>query len=469
MYISLIRKILYLFSFVIISCNNNASDKSKTVWIGGEIINPKTDYVVFFKDECVIDSVKLDENNFFLYNNNDLEEGLYSFKHNEFQLFFLEPGDSLMLRVNTVDFDESLTFTGKGSNKNNFLMELFLMNEYENKLVHRWYALPPRDFEKRIDSLKKIRDHLFQEFDALYHPSERLKKVARANIDYDYFSKKEMYTTANFAKNKKLSLDDFPKNFYKYREHIDLGNEDLRSYYPYYRFLNRYIDNLAFQNYKGNRYVNKHSFVHSREKLLIIDSLITNKALKNHLLRTSTMRYLFHANNIEEQSNIMKLFLTLDSDENHKKEINRLAEATMKLTVGNSIPNVPIVSTDNTSKQLHHCIKRPSVLYFWSSQSIKHYKDIHSKASELQSKFPEYDYIGINTDTNFKKWRNIVLKSGYNKDFEFQLENIDEAEQELVINSINKAIIISKDGIILESNTNLFSKSIEGLLLGFLN
>lgn len=73
------------------------------MWIGGEIVNPKTDFVVFYKDECIIDTVKLDNKNFFLYKNDELHEGLYSFRHNEYQLFYVEPGDSLMLRVNTVD------------------------------------------------------------------------------------------------------------------------------------------------------------------------------------------------------------------------------------------------------------------------------------------------------------------------------------------------------------------------------
>ena len=439
------------------------------MWIGGEIVNPKTDFVVFYKDECIIDTVKLDNKNFFLYKNDELDEGLYSFRHNEYQLFYVEPGDSLMLRVNTVDFDESLTYTGKGANKNNFLMELFLMNEYENKLVSMWYSLPPAIFEKKIDSLKKIRDHLYDEFIALNHPSPGLKKLARANIDFDYYSKKEMYTTANLTNKENQSPELFPEKFYDYRNHIDFGCEELRSYYPYHRFLNRYIDNLAFQNFKEDRYLVKHSFDYCQHKIKIIDSIVSNKSLKNHLLRTTVMRYLIHANDVKEQQQIVDLFLELDSNDNHKKEIQKLASATMKLTSGNVIPNVLMVDTDNTARDLHTCIRRPTVLYFWSAQSMKHYKDIHSKASELKSKFPEYDFIGINTDTHFKKWRNIVVNSGYHKNLEFQIENIEEAEQKLVINSMNKAIIISKDGVILENNTNLFGGSIEELLLGFLN
>ena len=40
-----------------------------------------------------------------------------------------------MLRVNTLDFDESLSFTGMGSKSNNLLMDLFLLNEEEIELM----------------------------------------------------------------------------------------------------------------------------------------------------------------------------------------------------------------------------------------------------------------------------------------------------------------------------------------------
>jgi hypothetical protein len=94
---------------------------------------------------------------------------------------------------------------------------------------------------------------------------------------------------------------------------------------------------------------------------------------------------------------------------------------------------------------------------------------MHSKAVELSKKHPEYDFLGINTDTHFKKWRSIVLQSGYNKTYEFQFDDIEDAQQKLVINSANKAIILDKDGSILQNNSSLFSTNIESLLLGYVN
>ena len=466
------RKLLFLIgALLIISCNKGNSYDTSTVWIGGEVINPKTDYIVFYKDNCIVDTVKLNSRNSFLYNTQDLHEGLYSFQHNEFQIFYVEPGDSIMLRVNTVDFDESLTYTGKGADKNNFLMELFLLNEIESMQVPKWYALSPVIFQNKLDSLKSIRENLYNDFVSKHNPSKGFKQIARACIDYDYFSKKEMYTSANAANSEKSNPENYPKDFYNYRNKIDFGSEDLRSYYPYYRFLNRYFDNLAYQGYKGEefRYMNKYSFQHCEQKFNIIDSLVTNDSLKNNLLRSCVRHYLINGKDAQNEQQMVALFMKMNTNKLHHEEITKLAEATVKLTPGNPIPNVILVSTDNTAKDLHSSIKRPTVLYFWSSQSIKHYRDIHSKAAELKEKYPEYDFIGINTDTHFKKWRDIVRKSGYNPNTEFQLENIDEAEYKLVLNFMNKAMILDRNGIILEGNTNLFGSNIEALLLGYLN
>jgi hypothetical protein len=89
---------------------------------------------------------------------------------------------------------------------------------------------------------------------------------------------------------------------------------------------------------------------------------------------------------------------------------------------------------------------------------------MHAKAMELSQKHPQYTFLGINTDTHYKKWRSIILQSGYDKSQEFQFDDIEDATQKLVLNSSSKAIIIDKDGTILQSNTSLFSTRIENML-----
>ena len=81
---------------------------------------------MFLKDDEVIDTIYLDKNNRFMHKFDSLAPGLYTYKHNpEYQYVYFDKNDSLMLRVNTFDFDNSVVFCGRGDEKNNFLMELF--------------------------------------------------------------------------------------------------------------------------------------------------------------------------------------------------------------------------------------------------------------------------------------------------------------------------------------------------------
>lgn len=466
----LIRKLLLAFLVLpFFSCDSGKDKQDELTWIGGQIVNPKSDFVVILKDNEVIDTARLDSNNFFKFSSGCMPPGLYSFTHNEYQIFYIEPGDSLMLRVNTTDFDESLTYSGKGSPENNLLIDLFLINEQENTLMPSLYRLPPAEFEKKLDSLKQIRMALYEEYDELHNLRKGFKPIAMANINYDLYSKKELYTSAN-SSNPNLKPEEYPKNFYAYRDKIEFGNKNLRTFYPYYRFLNRYFDNLAHNRTSGNdTYINRHGFEHNYHKIKVIDSLVKCDTLKNNLLRTSTRRYLINAKNAEEEKRIVETFKASNTNPAHHAEISRLAESTMLLTPGNKIPNVVLVNYENVTSDLHTVVKKPTVLYFWSAQSVKHFKNLHTRAAELKDKYPEYDFIGINTDSHFKKWQEVLRKAGYTKLKEYQLENLRDAEMKLLINSMNKAIILDSKGIILDGHTNLFSPSIEDNLLGYLN
>ena len=458
----MLKKILLLLlCIVILSCEDKDNEAIQTTWISGQVVNPKMDYIIFSQGDRLLDTVKLDSKNFFLYKTDKINSGLYSLRHYETQVFYIEPGDSLLLHVNTIDFDESLAYSGRGGEQNNLLMDLFLMNETENKSLYQWYSLPANDFEKKIDSLRSNKVDLYQDFLDNNEVSKGLKETAQASIDYDYFSKKEMYAAANANKPEKLS-----EGFFDYRKQVDYGNDCLRIYYPYYRFLNRLFNNLV---YTQTSETDRLSFKYNYKKLAIIDSLIINDSLKNSLLRVNMLIYLLNAQNTEEEERMVSFFLKTNNNKSHHNEINELLKSTINLSAGRTIPNILLLDTENMVQDLHSIVTKPTVLFFWSSQSVKHFRDIHSKASELKEKYPEYNFIGINTDSHFKKWRNTIRKTGYNQAFEFQLENVADAEEKLLLNSMNKAFILNIDSVILESSTNLFNRDFEQLLLGYLN
>ena len=112
----------FFFLIVILtSCTNN-----ENTFFGGKILNPSSDKLSLYKNDILIDESIIDSSGNFQIFIDSINSGLFNFYHDpEFQYIILEKNDSLKIRLNTLDFDESLVYTGSGSGKNNFLMDVF--------------------------------------------------------------------------------------------------------------------------------------------------------------------------------------------------------------------------------------------------------------------------------------------------------------------------------------------------------
>ena len=208
----LFKKILPLLLLtLLLSCKDTEENAVQTTWISGQIVNPTLDFIIFSRGNEILDTVKLDSNNFFLYKTDKIKAGLYNFMHSETQVFYIEPGDSLLMHINTMDFDESLAYSGRGGEQNNLLMYLYLKNETENNNLPNWYTLSSEEFTHKIDSLKQLKLQEYQDFINRYEVAEGFKNAALANINYDYFIKKEKYTAAN-----RNNPEKFDQHFFDY-------------------------------------------------------------------------------------------------------------------------------------------------------------------------------------------------------------------------------------------------------------
>lgn len=448
------------------SCNWDS--KPQSTYLGGQIINPKGKHVVISNNHRKNDTITLDDNGRFSFECESLVEDIYTFSHGEIQYMIIEPGDSILFRVNAMVFDESLAFSGKGSEKNNYLINLFLENENDNELLHSQYKLTTEQFLERIDSDREIDNTSLKGFIENENPGKLFNRIAQSTLDYNYYYKKEMFAAHKLGANDE-SIEDIPSSFFEHRKNINPNDALLSNYYAYYRLLNIYFDNLAYEQYKDTIPYNRKSFLHNKEKLKLIDFSIKHKDLHNNLLRTNVRSFLINANDSAEEGQMLSLFESIDSNKKHLAEMKQFLKKTAKTNAGKRTPNLMLVNTNNETLKLSDVAKNKSVLFFWTTGAVSHFKEIHTHVLELKSKYPEYTFIGINTDTNFKSWKKTVQNFGYNSATEFQFENNDKAREELYINSANKTMIIDKDLTILEGNTNLFNQEFESLLLGHLN
>ena len=442
---------------------------NNATWLVGKIDNPTQEYVIIKHNRSPLDTVKINDNNYFYYKfKNPVLEGMYNFEHGDSYPFYIAQGDSLLLLANTLDFESSLYFTNDHAEENNLLLELNHRLKSDGFYWSELHDYSPEEFSEELAKREKENRQLFQDF-KLKNPNatSRFLRIAEGVIEQDIFLKKERFILAN--QTNEYYAKDIPEDFYQHRKKISFQKDTMEVYYPYYRLLHTYIDNQVLESFGWKGAFSRSDFELNKHKLILIDSLIDNPNIKDHLLYSSTRSFLLYSKNKSEEDAFLSLHNDLSSCPISKNVLTDLRTYTEDIKPGNKVPNIQLLTYLNTEVNLLDIIDQPTVLFFWSKKDIQHHKVIHTRAKELHAKFPEYKFIGINTNGHFKRWRSEIEKSGYDKDSEFQLFNPELAEKQLVITSNNKAIILDNNGVIRNGHINIYHRNIENELLQYLN
>ncbi len=456
---------LTLLGFTLLACSNRNSSCG-AAYFGGEIINPNNDHIILYDSNEAVDTLYLDNDNRFAHTLENLNSGLFSFVHGgEYQVMLIEPGDSLMIRLNTFDFDESLVFSGIGSKKNNFLLELFIEIERMNRdMYEKGRLMKPEQFVSLLDSIRTERQGRLDKFSAKVQTSPMFQKVSNAGIDYDYYAHKEIYPFRHFGK-KYTDADMLPEGYFDFRKNIDYNDEDLKDFYPYYNFLFPHINNLALNRYikkTNDSLFNRRSVHYNMSKLLLIDSLIVNESVKNNLLKYSTRNFLSHSHSAEESEAVYTSFLQKCSNQEFSEYITDFYKTLQKLRPGQPFPELSLVNSKNETVPLHKLIDSPTVIYFWTKANTMHASESHAKVRTLKSKYPEVNFISVNVNSqDYMSWRRMLDRYNFDRQSEYMLKSPDSAAKELALYNVYKAMSLDENMAIIHPNINLFRSEAE--------
>ena len=457
-----------------VGCKDDTTTETGFAYLGGEIINPNNDYVVVYNANSILDTLKLDKDNRFLYKIENLKSGIFFFKHDpENQIVVLEPNDSIIFRLNTMEFDESLVFSGTGSKKNNYLINLFLENEKNNTELLDFCELSPKEFEAKTDSIRHWQLKRLDRFTERLNSSNLFNEIAEAKINYNYYANKEIYPFAYYGEKEIKNLKSLPKDFYSYRKDVDYNNEKLRSSFQYYRFLETHFNNIAlnqFFEHTKDSVFNKKSLHYNLDKLALIDSLVTNDSIKNDLLKYTAGPFIYNSKDNSITKALLSDYQTRCTNNKDKIRMQRLASSVMQLEPGTKLPRVKVINSENETIDLTSVINTPTVVYFWSYNSKSHFRDSHRKIKELKVKYPELSFLAINLNNDkHNMWKRSLKKYNFPVENEYQFVEPEIAKKELVINRIQKVMILDSNAVIADSNANMFDTYFEELLLGLLN
>lgn len=459
------KHLLYLFLLVLAGCSQEKK-KSLNVFFAGEIVNPTSEHILLYRGGVILDSARLDNNNRFSFKIPAVDEGLHHFNHGkEYQYIFLEKGDSIQIRLNTIDFDESLVFSGVGAEINNFLLDIFLANEKEEKRIYSsFFHEEPEEFNERIEELRNEKLANLAQLKTETELSEAENQIAEVSINYTYFNYKEKYPFEHRKKTGKKVIHPLPESFYAYRSQVSFDDESLNYLTPYYEFMISHLNNLSYIGcskkcgIENDKITNHLHF--NRHKLNLIDSLVQETELKDNLFRNVAFEYLLMAHDTEKNNEIFITDFMLRSGNNrHIEEINGLYEDIRAIQPQKKIPHILVTNTDGNKVSLQEIAKdKKVVFYFWSGANKRYFRDIHKRINQLTKAKKEYTFVGINLYTDNSTWKGMMVNAKLDPTNQYRAENFDELSKALVIRKLNKCII-TEDAKIVDAFTTLWASN----------
>ena len=458
------KRFLFLGLCLLLSCNQSVEPPT-SAFFGGQIINPSSEYIALYKYDQRIDSLALDENNRFAKQYDSINFGLFKMEHlPENQMVLIEAGDSIWSRANMSDFNASLVFSGLGSAKNNFLMDIYLDLEDEVGFLSSKYASDSQEFSHIIDSLIQEKRDKWDVFKTQNPLSPLAQKITQAAYVYPYANRLERYA---LIRGKSTVKND--SSFFDFRQFLVYGENDLIFFEPYITYLMSYLSQEALEE-GMNFFQQKGNTEFNIKRLELIDQRINHTTLRNILARTVAYEELLNFRNHAYHENFLKYYMRLNSSPLYLTEILGLHRALIQMEPGRRLP---VAQLENYKGEITNSddafAGQPTILYFWSQTQMNHFKRTHERVMRYKKQFPNYRFIGICIQPYNNLVRNYQEIMKIDPVDQLALVNFEQVSNEWVITLLNKGIILDENGIILDGFTNFSATNFPDLLQEFQN
>lgn len=438
----------------------SCSKTTELTYFGGEVVNPKDGYVYLkFQDE-IIDSAALNKENRFLFELKDPAEGVYRFSHGiEFQYILLEKTDSLMARLNTIEFDESIIFSGTGAEKNNFMIDMFLLEEDEDYFNRRLNEASPAVFIRKTDSLRNMKLAEYEELLKSADLSPLAQHILKAAIEIPHYTTRERYAAQHRYRLGLETEPDLPQNFYSHHQTIDLNDKALAYFGVYLKYIDRHLDHLTRETCRDVCATDGklNAYHYSTHKLNLIDSLITLEKLRNFLLENTAITYFTYDHNAENNERFMKLYMEATGGKK-SADFERFYTAVSNLREGGDFPPLELYDTHGAKHRLiPSWFDQKTVFYLWSSDQKMHARKTLQHMEELSRKFPDFKFIGINLDPDQEQWKRTLAELGISSETQLRAPDMKYMTKHLAYLRFNRMLVVDSNGKVIEGFGNIYN------------
>ena len=337
------------------------------------------------------------------------------------------------------------------------MIDWFLESEKEDRQFYEYYRLSSDLFKIKMDSLLRVRQQKIEIFTTKYEnlPKSYLS-VLDIVVNYPIYKRYEAYPRFNRYYNKTEEYPKTNKNFYAFREKINLNIDSLK-------YLGQYSSYVAYRlhNTVNTKGLSSSSKGYTETLLSTIDENITNEKLKNIFLYEMLVKGFLDKSSCGLDKKSFHNYFKLSTDIEDKKQVQRIINDIKNIHGGNSLMDFKITDYLKTKRSITGLAKnKNNVISFWSPKHIsKSY--LKKRIGYLTKKFPKLNFILVKiSDINTDHVHGIDIKNQY------YLESSSKANQFLT-SKLPRTLLVNKKGIIVNGyasiSSNLFNKQLKEL------
>jgi len=315
------RIILVLLVFItIVSCKK---EKKNYVLFSGKIENKNSNLLSIIDNKNKkVREIEVSETGTFKDTIFDAN-GYFRFSDGkESSEIYLKDGYEVTLNMNAKEFDESIVYSGIGSNENNFLVQKYLTNEQTGG-PQKLFLLEEDAFLKKMDDqktdfLNSFNNDLDKEFVQLEKTKQKYKHI----LSMKQYERGHAY----FSKNKDFKVSE---KFPDVTKNLKYDNEED------YKVSSAYKSLVGGSFYKAASEKAKKDSISNQEASIINIKDIKSQVIKNGILSGMAYNVSFSNTDVEPLYNAI---IKNSTDEDFKKDLTEKYSLIKKLVQGKDSP-----------------------------------------------------------------------------------------------------------------------------------
>ena len=422
--------ILSLLFVTFIQAQNNF------VRLSGKITNPNSKQLII-NNAGVRKIIKLNEDGSFSDTLHIKKAGIFPFSDGrERSSMYLKNTYNLNLTLDAKEFDETIKYTGKGAENNNFLAKKYLINEKTLGNYMQLYAKSEKYFLAELDSVKGIYFKLLEPLKDKDFVTQQKK-----SIEYDYLIAIMQYQPYHqyIIKDNNFTVS---KEFLQVLDKID------------------YTQETDYQNYTSYKtLVNTHYLLNIDDPKQMEASLLKIKNIKSKIIKEGVIKALNIENFTISNEHFAELYQTIIKicdDTLYKKMFTKKYQSLEKLLKGNDSPLFAYKDIDGNLIRLEDLKGKFVYIDVWATWCSPCRREIpFLKKLEEEFKGKDIAFVSISVDRakDYEKWKKMV----HNKEMKgYQLFADKSWNSDFVrayqIRGIPTFILIDKKGKIISAS-----------------